>query len=105
MVLELAEGQFEDEVLKAEGLVLVELYADWCAPCKAMGVNLERMDESYKGSLKIVRLNSDRHMGIVQKYRAVSVPTLLFFKDGEVAGTSIGLISAGELKELISRYL
>lgn len=105
MVLELVKEQFEEEVLQAKMLVLVDLYAGWCGPCKVMESILARMDEQYSQRLKITRMNVDENMEIAKKYRVVSIPTLLFFKDGEVMDTSIGIVSASELQEIIDRNL
>lgn len=105
MVLELTTEQFGEEVLQAEGLVLVDFYADWCGPCKVMEPVVEKIGDRYHPQLKAVRLNVDRNMEIAQKYRVVSVPTLLFFKNGEIMDISIGVIRSHELEELIWRNL
>ena len=105
MVLELTTEQFGEEVLQAEGLVLVDFYADWCGPCKVMEPVVEKIGDRYHPQLKAVMLNVDRNMEIAQKYRVVSVPTLLFFKNGEIMDISIGVIRSHELEELIWRNL
>ncbi|MBR1700947.1 MAG: thioredoxin [Lachnospiraceae bacterium] len=81
---------FETEVLQAELPVLVDLYADWCGPCKRMAPIVEEIATEYDGKLKVGKCNIDENMQIAQKYRVASIPTFLLFKGGEVADTLIG---------------
>ena len=92
---------FEKEVLKSEIPVVVDFYADWCGPCKMMGPYVTVMEPLYQGKVKIGKLNVDDAADIAERYHVMSIPTLLFFKNGEVVGSSVGLIPKETLQEKI----
>ena len=92
---------FEKEVLKSEIPVVVDFYADWCGPCKMMCPYVTAMEPLYQGKVKIGKLNVDDATDIAEKYHVMSIPTLLFFKNGEVVGSSVGLIPKETLQEKI----
>lgn len=88
----LNEENFSDEVLRSPVPVLVDFWAEWCAPCRAAAPAIEALAAEYEGRAKVGKLEIDQNRSIVEKYRIHSVPTLLFFKDGKVAGRLIGLV-------------
>ena len=92
---------FEKEVLKSEIPVVVDFYTDWCGPCKMMGPYVTAMEPLYQGKVKIGKLNVDDAADIAERYHVMSIPTLLFFKNGEVVGSSVGLIPKETLQEKI----
>ena len=92
---------FEKEVLKSEIPVVVDFYADWCGPCKMTGPYVTAMEPLYQGKVKIGKLNVDDAADIAERYHVMSIPTLLFFKNGEVVGSSVGLIPKETLQEKI----
>ena len=92
---------FEKEVLKSEIPVVVDFYADWCGPCKMMGPYVTAMEPLYQGKVKIGKLNVDDAADIAERYHVMSIPTLLFFKNGEVVGSRVGLIPKEPLPEKI----
>lgn len=92
---------FEKEVLKSEIPVVVDFYADWCGPCKMMSPYVTAMEPLYQGKVKIGKLNVDDAADIAERYHVMSIPTLLFFKNGEVVGSSVGLIPKETLQEKI----
>ena len=97
-VVKLTVENFEQEVLQAEKLVLVDFYADWCGPCKMMSPIVDEIAEE-ESEIKVC--NIDQAMEIAQKYRVMSIPTFIAFKNGEEAGRQIGAVSKGELLSLI----
>lgn len=92
---------FEQEVLKSDKPVVVDFYADWCGPCKMMSPAVSAMEAMYNGKVKIGKLNVDDASDIAEKYNVMSIPTLLFFRDGKVVDTSVGLIPQETLQEKI----
>ena len=81
---------FSADVLKAEGPVLVDFWAEWCGPCKMIGPSLEEIAKDMDGKLKIVKVNIDENPMAPTRYGVRSIPTLLLFKNGQVAATKIG---------------
>lgn len=92
------DENFEEEVLKSDVPVLVDFYAEWCGPCKMMGPIIEELAGEYKGKWKIGKLNVDEAPVTSQKYGVQSIPTLMFFKDGQVVNMAIGFQSKEALK-------
>lgn len=105
MEYKFTSANFQEEVLNAEIPVLVDFYADWCGPCKMMAPIVESLAESFEGKVKIGKLNIDDEMEIAQKYRVMSIPTFIFFKDGQVVETSMGAMSKEELEEKLKKLL
>ena len=94
---------FEDEVLKSDVPVLVDMFATWCGPCKMMAPVVAQLAEEYKGSVKVGKLDIDQNVDIVAQYKIMSVPTFLVIKDGEVVKKLIGAVSKEELVEAIGQ--
>lgn len=88
---------FEEKVLKAEGPVLVDFYADWCGPCKMMAPVLDELADEKSGQLTVYKLNVDDNPDIAGKYRVMSIPTMILFKNGEAAATVMGAMSKRDL--------
>lgn len=96
---------FETEVLQSELPVLVDFFAQWCGPCKMMAPLVEKMAEKYEGKMKIGKLDVDDDMDIAQKYRVASIPTFIFFRNGEAVETFVGGMSSNELESKIQQFL
>lgn len=93
---------FEEEVLKASEPVLVDFFAQWCGPCKAMAPALEQVASEMEGKLKVVKIDVDASPELAQKYDIRAMPTLLIFKDGKVADSHVGaLIQKSKLQQWI----
>jgi thioredoxin 1 len=93
------DSNFESEVLKHDGLVLVDFFAEWCGPCKMMAPTIEKLSEEYKGKVKIGKMDVDNNQNVSMKYEIQSIPTLIFFKNGEMVDKMIGFQSAEALKQ------
>ena len=96
---------FEEEVLKSDVPVLVDMFATWCGPCKMMAPVVAQLAEEYKGSVKVGKLDIDQNVDIVAQYKIMSVPTFLVIKDGEVKAKLIGAESKEELVEAIDQAM
>ena len=93
--------QFEEEVKNFEGKVLVDFFADWCAPCRMLGPIVEDIANE-TDSVKVCKLNIDELPEIAREYKVMSIPTLIVFNKGNEEKKSVGVISKSEIKELIS---
>jgi thioredoxin 1 len=89
-VVTLEDGTFDNEVLKSEIPVLVDFWATWCGPCKAIAPVVEQIATDFKGKVKVGKMDIDKHQGVAQKYNIRSIPTLLVFKGGKVVDTVVG---------------
>jgi thioredoxin 1 len=89
-VVTLEDGTFDSEVLKSEIPVLVDFWATWCGPCKAIAPVVEQIAVDFKGKVKVGKMDIDKHQVVAQKFNVRSIPTLLVFKGGKVVDTVIG---------------
>lgn len=90
MAQEVTDATFEQEVLKHEGVVLVDFWAPWCAPCRRLAPIIDELAETYAGRAKILKCNVDENPVTPGKYGIQGIPTLLLFKDGELLDTMVG---------------
>ena len=104
-VTDVGDASFQTEVLEADKPVLVDFWATWCGPCKAIGPMIEEMAKTYQGRLKVVKLNVENDQAIAQQFGITAIPTLLFFKDGKVAQAITGAPSKAKLAEAIDRVV
>ena len=105
MTDETSDNSFEADVLNAEGLVLVDFWAEWCAPCKQIAPILEEMATELEGKLSIAKVNIDENPQTPTKYGVRGIPTLILFKGGQVAGTKVGTAPKGALMEWVQSLL
>jgi thioredoxin len=100
-IIQVADSTFEEQVLKSDSPVMVDYWAEWCGPCKMIAPILDEIAEEYNGKLTIAKLNIDENQETPQKYAVRGIPTLMIFKDGEVAATKVGAVSKSQLSAFI----
>ncbi|MGX8728702.1 MAG: thioredoxin [Lachnospiraceae bacterium] len=105
MVTKVTTETFESEILKAEGPVLLDCYADWCGPCRMMSPVVDAMAEKFEGQLKVCKLNVDDDGDAVVPYRVMSIPNFLFFKNGEVVKNLVGGMRPADFEAAIREVL
>lgn len=101
----IAQNEFQSVVLNSSLPVVVDFFATWCGPCKMIAPVLEQLSKEYEGKVVIVKVDVDEAMELSDAFEIVSVPTLLFFKNGEVVHQMIGAGSKGMLKAAIEKML
>lgn len=97
-----SDADFESEVLKANGAVVVDFWAEWCGPCRQIAPALEEISGSLNGKVKIVKLNVDENPHTASKYGVMSIPTLMLFKNGEMASRQVGAAPKQKLEQWIT---
>ncbi|MFH1702534.1 MAG: thioredoxin [Nitrospirota bacterium] len=104
-VVEVTSSGWESEVIKAQGLVMVDFWASWCAPCRIISPTVEELSKEYAGKMKFLKLNTDESPDIASKYNIMGIPTLMFFKDGNKIDAIVGAIPKQQLKAKIDSLL
>jgi thioredoxin 1 len=104
-ILKLGQANFAEQVLGVPGPVVVDFWAEWCAPCKMIGPLLDELASEYDGRVRIGKVNIEEEPAVGTEYGIRAIPTLLFFKNGEVAGQIVGMCSKRDLKQNIDRLL
>ncbi len=99
------EARFQEAVLDFEGLVLVDFWATWCAPCRMLAPTLEQVQDELSGKVKIVKVNIEESPSIASQYRIVNIPFMMLFKDGRQIGSLIGNQSKAKISGLIQNNL
>ncbi len=100
-----SDDSFDNDVLKAEGSVLVDFWAEWCGPCKMISPALEEIAKEMDGRVQIAKMNIDDNPVTPQKYGVRGIPTLMLFRDGQVAATKVGAVPKNQLQEWVESVL
>ena len=103
--VELTDDNFDQEVINSEVPVLVDFWAEWCAPCRAIAPAVEELAAQYQGQAKIGKLDVDHNQQVAMKFGIRSIPTLLIFKNGEVAEQIIGAVPKAQLESKLKNTL
>jgi thioredoxin 1 len=100
-----SDSDFDTQVLKSDKPVLVDFWAEWCGPCKMIGPSLEEISEELGEQVQIVKLNIDDHPDTPAKYGVRGIPTMILFKNGEIADTKVGAAPKAQLKSWLEAAL
>ena len=103
LIKHVSDASFEADVLKAEGAVLVDYWAEWCGPCKMIAPVLDEIAETYKGKLTVAKLNIDENQETPAKHGVRGIPTLMLFKNGKLAGQKVGAAPKSDLAKWIQQ--
>jgi thioredoxin 1 len=104
-VLEVSDATFDQEVLRSEQPVLVDFWAGWCGPCKAIAPSVEAVAAAYAGRLKVTKVNVDQNGAAPSRFGIRGIPALLFFKGGKVADQIVGFVPQDVIEEKVQRLL
>ncbi len=101
----LSDDEFAAEVLQSADPVLVDFWAEWCSPCKAIAPIIDDLAVTYQGKLKVAKINIDHNQKTPRDYNIRGIPTLMIFKDGKVQATQIGMTSRAQLTQMIDKAI
>jgi thioredoxin 1 len=104
-MLDVTDANFESDVLKSSLPVLIDFWAVWCAPCRAIAPHVDALAAQYDGKIRVGKCDIDANPQVPTRYDVRSIPTLLMFKDGQVVGQVVGAVPRAKLEELIKKAL
>jgi thioredoxin 1 len=104
-IIEISDSNFESEVVKSDVPVLVDFWAPWCGPCKAIAHIVEEISSTYEGKIKVGKMNVDENQSTTMKFGIRSIPTIIMFKGGEAVDQIIGAVPKGEIEKVVERSL
>lgn len=105
MAFKFTDANFEEEALQSNIPVVVDFYADWCGPCKMVAPIIEELANQFEGTVKIGKVNTDENRAVASKFNIMSIPTILFIKDGQVVDTSVGALPKAVLEAKVKSML
>ena len=105
LIKHVSDGSFETDVLQSSKPVLVDFWAEWCGPCKAIAQTLDELAKTYDGKLQIAKINVDENRSVPAKFGIRGIPTLMVFKDGQLAATKVGAMTKAQLAQFIDQQL
>jgi len=103
--IDVNDSTFEQEVVNASGLTIVDFWAPWCGPCRKLGPVLDEVSQEFEGKVKVVKLNTDENLKTAKEYSVSGLPTLLLFKDGQAVERLVGLMPKTTIVSNIEKHL
>ncbi|MCX7745596.1 MAG: thioredoxin [Clostridia bacterium] len=104
-VIALTKDNFEQEVLKSDTPVVVDFWAPWCGPCRTVAPIIDELANDFENQAKVAKVNVDEQGELAMKYRVLSIPTIIFFKEGQVADKIVGVRSKADFSEMLRKIL
>ncbi|MFQ6048988.1 MAG: thioredoxin [Phycisphaerae bacterium] len=104
-ILELTEATFDQEVLNCDKPVLVDFWADWCMPCKALAPTMDELANEYAGRVKVTKVDTDAHRNLAVRYNITAIPTIILFQDGQIKKKFVGLTTKKDFKAALDQAL
>jgi thioredoxin 1 len=104
-VSEVTTSTWDSEVIRAQGVVLIDFWAAWCGPCRIISPTIEELSKEYSGKIKVLKLNTDENSDIASRYQVMGIPTIMFFKDGTKLDQIVGVVPKQFLKAKIDSFL
>lgn len=101
----LNSSNFNEEITNTDKLVLIDFYATWCGPCKMLSPIITEISKEYSDKVKVCKVNIDENQDLALKYNIMSIPTLIFLKNGETVKSSVGFCSKSELEKMINELI
>jgi thioredoxin 1 len=105
LIKHISDASFDGDVLKSDKPVLVDYWAEWCGPCKMIAPILDDVAKDYDGRLKVTKMNVDDNREVPSKFGIRGIPTLMLFKDGQLAATKVGALSKAQLTAFLDGHL
>jgi thioredoxin 1 len=104
-ILEATTANWDSEVMKAQGVVMIDFWAAWCGPCRMISPTVEELAKEYTGRIKVLKLNTDDNSEIASRYKIMGIPTIMFFKDGVKVDQIVGVVPKQQLKAKLDALL
>lgn len=104
-LITLTDDNFEEEIESSEGLAMVDFWAEWCGPCRLVGPAVAELANAYAGQVKVGKLDVDSNRVVAQRYGIRSIPSILYFKDGELVDVVVGAVPKSHLEQKIQEYV
>ncbi|MCD4747052.1 MAG: thioredoxin [Bacteroidales bacterium] len=105
MALEITDANFEEIVLKSDKLVILDFWAEWCGPCRMIGPIVQEIGQEYEGKVVVGKVDVDNNPGVSAKFGIRNIPTVLFFKDGEIIDKQVGAVPKQVLVSKLESHL